>query len=142
MMATNALKEFRQGLDKRKALFISLGLRPFQILLSVGVLFNLLTAVLWVVYVYSHGYKFGFRVSFWIFKPIVDLLVWFSHFTYLRASFILLALIGAYGIFGLVTPPRADYFSLSFLLGYILITIGAAVSWAKMRDSIFSSKPP
>lgn len=141
MMATNdPREEFRQQREKRKALFVSLGLRPFQILLSVGVWFNLLTVVVTVVYLYSHGYKDSFRVSLFL-EPVPYLLFWFFH-GYFRFNFIFLVLFGAWDIVGFVIHPRADYFSLSFLLSYILITIGAGVLWAKMKDPIFSIKIP
>ncbi len=140
MVTNDPRAEFRQRREKRKALFVSLGLRPFQILLSVGVWFNLLAVLATAVYLYSSGYKDSFRVSlFW--EPVVYLIFWFFN-GYLRASFIFLALIAAYHILGFVIRPRADYFSLSFLLSFILIIIGAGVLWAKMRDPIFSIKIP
>ncbi len=130
-------KEFLSTTRKRKALFISLGLRPYQISLSIGVLINLLAVIVAVVYLYSHGYKDSFRFSL-ISRPIVQLLVWLFHFGYVRFNFILLVLVGAEGVFGFVMRPRADWFNLSFLLGNILIAIGAGVAWAKMKDPIFS----
>jgi hypothetical protein len=139
MMVTNDPRaEFRQRREKRKALFVSLGVRPFQILLSAGVWFNLLTVVVTAVYLYSSGHKQSLRVSLFL-EPVVYLLLWFFH-GYLRVSFILLALFGAWDIIGFVMRPRADYLSLSFLLSYVLITIAAGVLWGKMKDPIFSIK--
>ncbi len=137
-MATDVSREqFYQQRDKRKALFLSLGLKPFQILLTVGIWLNALAAVVVVFYLYMRGD--GLRFSLF-YRPIVDLLLWSFHFWYLRLSFIILAVTGAEGILGFCMRPRWDYFSLSYLLGCILITVGAAVSWVKMRDKIFSSK--
>lgn len=134
-------EEFRQSREKRKALLASLGLRPFQILLWVGFSLYILAVIGTLVYLYTHGYADRVRVSMF-FKPLIALVLWLGSLGYTRTWCKILTLVGAGNIVAFVLHPRVDYFGLPFLLSYILITIGAGILSAKMKDPIFEQTRP
>jgi len=141
-MTTNVTpEEFRKGRDKRKALMSSLGLRPLQILLWVGLSLYILAVIGTLVYLYAYGYADNVRVSMF-FKPLIALALWLASSGYFRTWYKILTWVGVGNIVVFLLHPRMNYFGLTFLLSYILITIAAAVLWARMKDPIFEQIRP
>ena len=141
-MTTNVTpEEFRQGRDKRKALMSSLGLMPFQILLWFGLSLYILTVISTLVYLYAYGYADNVRVSMF-FKPLIALALWLASSGYFRTWYKILTLVGAGNILVFLLHPRMNYFGLTFLLSYLVITIAAAILWARMKDPIFEQIRP
>ena len=134
-------EEFRRGREKRKALMASLGLWPFQILLWVGLSLYILAVIGTLLYLYTHGYADRVRVSMFV-KPLLALALWLGSLGYTRTWCKLLTLVGAANILVFLMHPRLDSFGLPFLLSYILITAGAGVLSAKMKDPVFEQTKP
>ena len=120
---------------------VSLGLRPFQILLSVGFAFYILTVIGSLVYLYAHGYGDRVRVSMF-FRPLLALVLWLGSLGYTRTWNKLVTLVGAANIVVFLLHPRFDSVGLPFLLSYILITIAAGILAAKMKDPVFEQTKP
>lgn len=110
-------------------------------MLSAGVWLYVSSIIATAVYLNMQGLSDQVQVAMLV-KPLLIVVLWLCHFSYLRIWFMFLAVLAAAGSFRLLFHLRTDYFSLAGLLGYLLIAFGAAIIWAKMKDPAFSRVQP
>jgi hypothetical protein len=119
-------------LEKRKHLFVSLGLRPLQIALFFSLCVSVISEVceIWHYWPQAHLYS--------LIPAALLVLFWSFHFHYDRISFWLLAFVAGGSFLGSVDRLTTNYFHAVDSLGFIMIIVMTLVIYAKMKDPIFS----
>jgi hypothetical protein len=128
-----SIEEIKRGNKKRNRLFIEAGLRPLQIVMSIGVLLYVLSVISAVWYYWPQAHHLAYLLS-----PVFVVLAWAFHFNYHRNNFKLLAIVAGVSLLMSLRYIATDRFCLANSLGLAMVVVIALIICAKMKDPRFS----
>jgi phosphoglycerol transferase MdoB-like AlkP superfamily enzyme len=127
------MEEAQREREKRRLLFVSLGLRPLQVILCISFFVYVFSIISPVGYYWSQVHLLGVLIP-----PALLFLVWFLHFQYSRICFLLLACAIGGSLLSSLGHHAVDDFSVVNLVAQFTVLVIAIVIYAKMKDPAFS----
>ena len=132
--------KLREQQERRRSHFRQLGLRPYQILLTVGAAVFVLSVAAASSYRFFAGYR-DIIVLTMLVRPALIVILWLFQRSCYANSFGVVAACSAVMALLSIATLRTDIFNVAAVLSLSTISATACILWRKTkRDSIFAAE--
>ena len=138
-MAQN-IAEFKKQQEQRRSRLQAVGLRPYQMALTVGVCIYLLFAIGKVVYLLMEGYQESLRLRMLV-RPAVVVILWMLQRSCYANIFAVVSACSGFMALQQVATLRSDYFAVASVLGLLALSAASGILWLRTRrDPVFRAE--
>ena len=132
--------KLREQQERRRNHFRQLGLRPYQVLLTVGASVFVLSVVAASAYRFFAGYG-DIIVLTMLIRPALIVILWLFQRSCYANSFAVVSACSAVMGFLSIATRRTDIFNIAAVFGLCITSATACILWRKTRrDPIFAAE--